>query len=48
MTWLTKYEQETIISFNEDETTSVYTYNPALRQKLSQLAQKWPQECVLA
>lgn len=49
MARLTKYEQETIINFNEDEATaSVYTYNPALRRKLSQLAQeRRPQECVL-
>lgn len=48
MARLTKYEQETIINFNEDESAaSVYTYNPTLRRKLSQLAQERPQECVL-
>ncbi len=48
MARLTRYEQETIINFNEeDATASVYTYNPALRRKLSQLAQERPRECVL-
>lgn len=48
MARLTRYEQETIINFNEDESAaSVYTYNPTLRRKLSQLAQERPQECVL-
>lgn len=31
----TKYEQETIILYNElEKTAEVYTYNPALRRKL--------------
>ena len=48
MARLTKYEQETVISFNEEETTaSVYTYNQALQRKLNQLARERPQECVL-
>lgn len=48
MPHLTKYEQETIINFNEKEgTASVYTYNPTLQQKLERLAQERPQECVL-
>lgn len=48
MPHLTKYEQETIINFNEAEATaSVYTYNQALQRKLKRLAQERPQECVL-
>lgn len=45
---LTRYEQETIINFNEgEETMSVYTHNRALRRKLEQLAQDRPEECRL-
>ena len=48
MPHLTKYEQETIINFNEAEATaSVYTYNQALQRKFKRLAQERPQECVL-
>lgn len=48
MARLTRYEQETIINFNEEEATAnVYTYNKALQRKLAQLAQERPQECVL-
>lgn len=43
---LTRYEQETIINFNEAETTaSVYTHNGALRRRLEQLAQDRPEDC---
>ena len=36
---LSKYEQETIINFNEDEPTAdVYTYNRRLRSKLTKIA----------
>lgn len=42
---LTKYEQETIINFNEDEPTAdVYTYNRRLRNRLSKIAKENP-EC---
>ena len=45
---LTRAEQETIISYNEEEqTASVYTYNAALRRKLDCLAQERPEECRL-
>lgn len=40
---LSRYEQETIISFNEEEdTASVYTHNPKLQEKLLRLAVKNP------
>lgn len=36
---LSKYEQETIINFNEEEkTASIYTYNTKLRNKLADFA----------
>ena len=45
---LSRYEQETIISFNEEEpTASVYTHNRALRNRLDKLAQERPTECRL-
>lgn len=46
MSNLTRYEQETMINFNEEEATaSVFTHNRALRRKLEQLAQERPEEC---
>lgn len=43
---LSKYEQETIITYNEDEQTAgVYTHNRSLRRKLDGLAEERPQEC---
>ena len=40
---LSRYEQETIINFNEaDDTASVYTHNPKLREKLLRLAAQHP------
>lgn len=43
---LTRYEQETILNFNEEETTaSVYTHNRALIRKLSKLEQERPGDC---
>lgn len=45
---LTKYEQETIISFNEGEQfAGVYTHNKALIRRLAKLAQERPDECNL-
>lgn len=45
---LTRYERETIINFNEGEdTASVYTHNKALRRRLDQLVQEYPEECRL-
>ena len=41
---MARYEQETIISFNEEEKTAgIYTHNKALRQKLAALARDRPQ-----
>jgi len=40
---LSRYEQETIINFNEEEdTASIYTHNPKLREKLLRLTVKYP------
>lgn len=40
---LSRYEQETIICFNEEEdTASVYTHNNKLAEKLRRLAVKYP------
>lgn len=45
---LSRYEQETIINFNEEEkTASVYTHNKALRRRLEKLAQERPEDCTL-
>ena len=45
---LTRYEQETIINFNEEEkTASVYTHNGTMRRRLEQLAQERPEDCRL-
>lgn len=43
---LSLYEQETILNYNEAETTaSVYTHNKALIRKLDKLAQERPGDC---
>ena len=51
MTWSSvtqSYEQETIISFNEEEKTAgIYTHNKVLRQKLAALARDRPEDCRL-
>ena len=40
---MARYEQETIISFNEEEKTAgIYTHNKVLRQKLAAHAQQTP------
>jgi hypothetical protein len=40
---LSRYEQETVISFNEEEpTASVYTHNNKLRGKLERMALDFP------
>ena len=45
---MARYEQETIISFNEEEKTAgIYTHNKALRQKLAALARDRPEDCRL-
>lgn len=44
---LSKYEQETIINFNEqDLLTDVYTHNQKLIQKLEKMADDFPEECM--
>ena len=44
MTHRTNYERETIISFNEAESTAnIYTHNGALLRKLEKLAQERPE-----
>ena len=43
---LSLYEQETIINFNEaDSTASVYTHNKTLIRKLDKFAQERPGDC---
>ncbi len=45
---LTKYEQETIILYNEEEATaSVYTHDPKLKKKLNRLLEKYPEQICL-
>ena len=45
---LSRYEQETIISFNEDEKTAeVYTHNTSLQRRLAALAKERPNDCKL-
>lgn len=45
---LSKYEQETIINYNEgEETASVYTHNKKIRKKLEDLALKYPDKILL-
>lgn len=45
---LSKYEQETIICYNEEEATaSVYTHNNQLIKKLKRLAEKYPDKVKL-
>ena len=46
MTRLTKIEKETIILFNEGESTaSIYTYNAGLKKRLAIFAKKYPDFC---
>lgn len=45
---LTKYEKETIILTSEDDDTySVYTFNTALKRRLADFAKKYPELCHL-
>lgn len=45
---LTKYEQETIINFNEEEkTASVFTHNLSLIRRLAEFAEKSSDCCLL-
>lgn len=42
---LSPYEQETIILYNQAETTAeVETYDPKLLEKLNRLAEKYPEQ----
>jgi hypothetical protein len=44
---LSKYEQETIINYNEGEgTASIYTHDKKLREKLEALALKYPDKII--
>ena len=48
MTRLTKIEEETIILFNEGESTgSNYTYNVGLIKRLAAFSKKYPDLCRL-
>lgn len=43
---LSRYEQETIISYNnEEETANVYTFNAVARRKLERLSREYPDKC---
>jgi len=45
---LTKYERETIITFNDEEQYAhIYTLNRALKNKLKKLSKKHPEEFIL-
>lgn len=45
---LSKYEQETILLYNEEEATaSVYTHDPKLIEKLKRLSKKYPEKIYL-
>jgi len=45
---LSRYEQETIINFNEEEPTAgVYTHNQKLCEKLERMAHKRPEKIKL-
>ena len=42
---LSRYEQETIINFNEEERTAdVYTHSPTLKHRLKMMAAKFPKD----
>ena len=43
---LSKYEKETIINWNEAESTaSIYTFNADLKRRLAEFSCKYPQLC---
>ena len=45
---LSKYEKETIINWNEAESTaSIYTFNADLKRRLAEFSRKYPQLCWL-
>ena len=44
---LTKYEEETVVLYNEAQSTaSVYTHDPKLKEKLKRLSEKYPDKVV--
>lgn len=48
MIHLSRYEQETIINFNEEDgEASIYTHHRPFIRRLEQLAQEHPEECHL-
>lgn len=48
MTRLTKVEKETIILFNEGESTAnIYTHNASLKRRLAAFSRKYPDLCRL-
>ena len=48
MTKLSKYEKETIINWNEAESTaSIYTFNTDLKRRLAEFSRKYPLLCRL-
>lgn len=45
---LSRYERETIINFNEEESIAdVYTHSPALKKRLKMMAAKYPEDVQL-
>lgn len=45
MTPLSKYEQETVILYNQaEQTADVYTHDPKLLEKLKRLTEKYPKQ----
>ncbi len=48
MSYLTKYEKETIILWNQtDEPASIQTYDRSIKKRLEAFAKKHPDLCVL-
>ena len=42
---LSRYEQETVINYNQaEQTASVYTHDPKFWKKLARLAEKYPEQ----
>jgi len=45
---LSKYEEETVVLYNEAEPTArVYTHDPKLKEKLKRLSEKYPEQVIL-
>lgn len=45
ITPLSKYEQETVILYNQaEQTADVYTHDPKLLEKLKRLTEKYPKQ----